>query len=66
MTPYLELGEIFVWVLYMVIDYRHYKNKAAIVIEKREKSKIILSPKAKSLGVFIDISNKNQTKYLQK
>jgi hypothetical protein len=33
-----------------------------MIIEKRDKSKIILSPKAKSLGVFIDISNKKPNK----
>lgn len=33
-----------------------------MVIEKRDKSKIILSPKAKSSGVFIDISNKKPNK----
>lgn len=33
-----------------------------MVIEKRDKSKIILSPEAKSSGVFIDISNKKPNK----
>ncbi len=33
-----------------------------MVIEKRDKSKIILSPRAKSLGVFIDISSKKPNK----
>ena len=33
-----------------------------MVIEKRDKSKIILSPEAKSSEVFIDISNKKPNK----